>query len=224
MDAHAPSLRRILCGALDQSPETPVLRWVVRAKLSEGKGDLGSPVWERRAILPAQPGQMLFPCCPCARALSVPSYSITASHRFAYETLISPFQQRTKQDIHWGEPGPQDNWILFWWLLTSFSHGVWLWVIFSLAVSEIHTKPCPFWPPKPLPYHGNLTIYTVCLTESQSQPLHSPNLQRLRIGFIRPHAQISWRQELEDGSPPPFFSPCFSCCLWRLWLAKNMLW
>lgn len=92
MDTHTPSLRKSTCGALDQSPETLVPRWEVRAKLSEGKGGchaLGSPVWERRAVLPAQLGQILFPCCPCASSLSVPSYSITTSHGFAREIIFS---------------------------------------------------------------------------------------------------------------------------------------
>lgn len=68
---------------------------------------LGSPVWERRAILPAQPGQILFSCCPCASALSVPSYSITASHRFTCEILISPFCRGPRRTFTGVSLGPQ---------------------------------------------------------------------------------------------------------------------
>lgn len=65
-----------------------------------------------------------FPHRSCARAVSLPRYGITASHRFDFQFSLryefSSFKHRTEQDFRWGKPGPPASQILFWSPLTSF--------------------------------------------------------------------------------------------------------
>lgn len=138
-DTHAPSLRHMPWGALEQSPETQGGWWGPSWVKGRCLYALGSPVWERGAILCSlhSLGRSLSPAALCQHSLPPATASLLPTG-LPVRCLFPLCKKRTFTGVSLAPA----NWILFWWLPGSFPPGVWLWA--SPPLQSLRCTPSPF--------------------------------------------------------------------------------